>query len=144
MKKFEFNLEPALKHSLFTEDAAQLELHRLLARRQSLDAARKELVRKRDRGEEELHGKPSLLPHEMEIYSLYIRRLEQDIRQAHVNGAKADAEIRGQKQVLMEAARKREALERLREKKKTLHDREADRLFQQEYDDLYLARLHRK
>ena len=73
----------------------------------------------------------------------YIERAERSRREAALDLDRQDAEVNARRQVLAAAARDRQAIEKLKERQQSAHDREWARRSQNILDELALA-THRR
>ena len=73
----------------------------------------------------------------------YLERAERDRREAALDLDRQDAEVDARRQVLAAAARDRQAIEKLKERQQSDHDREWARRSQNILDELALA-IHRR
>lgn len=73
----------------------------------------------------------------------FMERAERDRREAALDLDRQDAEVEARRRALTEAAREREAIDRLKNRQKAVHEREAARREQIELDEVALG-MHRR
>jgi flagellar protein FliJ len=73
----------------------------------------------------------------------YIERAERDRREAALDLDRQDAEVAARREILTAAARDRQAIDRLKERRKAEHDAEWSVRIQNQLDELALA-VHRR
>jgi flagellar protein FliJ len=81
--------------------------------------------------------------HDLQAAQAYLERAERDRESASINLYRSDAEVEARRNLLQAAAREREVLERLKERKRAEHKREADRLEGAALDEMALG-VHRR
>ncbi len=143
MKRFRFKLQAALEYAEHREEAEEMELNTLLMEQQGLFREQSEACRRLRQAEEELCRKQEILPDEILVYDRFIASLRRHLEELAGRRAALETKVTSQREVLVEATKKRKTLDRLREQQQKDHTRQAERTFQQESDELYLARMGR-
>jgi flagellar export protein FliJ len=143
MKKFSFNLEPVLGYRKLNEESEQQKL-------QSIEAT----IQKAQQVQTNLHGEIARYSRMLAARSggtidiqlaknsaAYLERLQQDaLKVAHVL-SKLEEDKRKQLDKLVRARKAREVVEKLREKKLVLHEKDALRTEQKLLDEVSAERF---
>jgi flagellar FliJ protein len=80
---------------------------------------------------------------DLQAAQAYLERAERERESASINLDRSDAEVEARRNLLQAAAREREVLERLKERKRAEHKREADRKEGAALDEMALG-VHRR
>jgi flagellar FliJ protein len=80
---------------------------------------------------------------DLQAAQAYLERVEQERESAAIAMYRTDAEVEARRNLLQTAAREREVLERLKERKRAEHKREADRIEGAALDEMALG-VHRR
>lgn len=138
MKKFFFNLQSVLDHRLLLEEREQEKLLKLQQAQAAAEAERQQL-------QEEIHLRRQQMAHpepgeikvgEMLQTARYVEKLEGIAAAVSQRIAKLEDEKRLQAERLIEARRKREVLDNLKEKSLVQHEREVQTMEQKLLDEL--------
>jgi flagellar export protein FliJ len=138
MKKFTFNLQPVLDHRLLLEEQEQEKLFRI---QQTIFLAECE----KQRVQEEIDRLRSTMarpsPGEIDLEEIrdasrYLEKLGNDLTAIAQRIVRLENERRRQAEELLEARRKREVLDNLKEKSLTGHEREVRSMEQKLHDEL--------
>jgi flagellar protein FliJ len=142
LPKFRFNLETLLKHREDIEQKERDELFRLTYRYQTELRHRDDLILKSQETMNELARKRSENAdhHELDLFYLYINRLTYEIEESKKRLAKLETEVQAQKEVVIEATKKKKVLATLKSKKEKEFILETEKQEQKEIDDLVITR----
>lgn len=143
MKKFRFKLQAALDYAEHRQEVEEMELSTLLMERHRLSQQQIDTQHRLRQTEEELSRKQEILPDEIQVYDRFITSLRRRLEELARRQRTLQGKVNQQREVLVEATKKRKTLDRLREHQQEEHTRQAERVFQNESDDLYLSRLGR-
>jgi flagellar protein FliJ len=80
---------------------------------------------------------------DLQAAQAYLERVERERESAAIAMYRSDAEVEARRNMLQAAAREREVLERLKERKRAEHKREADRIEGAALDEMALG-VHRR
>jgi flagellar FliJ protein len=80
---------------------------------------------------------------DLQAAQAYLERVERERESAAIAMYRTDAEVEARRNLLQTAAREREVLERLKERKRAEHKREADRIEGAALDEMALG-IHRR
>ncbi len=143
---FRFRLERVRNLRERREDVAKQELAAALARRlrceQELEAAEQRMAHAR---EQQLDATNSLSSAgDLVARQAYLERTEQAHRATREDLELRDSELSDRRDKLSEAARDREALERLKEHRRAEHEREMARIDGLALDEIAIHRFHRR
>ncbi len=143
---FRFRLERVRSLRERREDVAKQELAAALARRlrseQELEAAEQRMA---DAREQQLDATTSLTgANDLVARQAYLERTEQAHRATREDLEQRDSELSDSRDALSEAARDREALERLKEQRRAEHEREMARIEGLALDEIAIHRFHRR
>ena len=144
MKKFRFKLQAALDYAEHREEVEGMELNTLLMEGHKLSRKQSQTLKRLRQAEEELSRKKEILPDEILLYDRFIASLRRLLEELARRLAALETKLASQREVLLEATQKRKTLDRLRQHQQDEYTARADRIFQQESDDLYLLRLGRQ
>lgn len=143
MKKFQFRLEPYHNVCRHHEELEEIRLNELLRQKAEIDTALHQAACRKEEAEAELSSQSEILAEEARIYRRYIQSLKEQIQQLREARSKLEARILRQKNALVEATRKRKVMDRLKERRLQEYQQQANRLEQQEADELFLQRQAR-
>ncbi len=118
MKRFSFNLEAVLNHRKLLEELEEQKLNKIFSSIRDLESLLKRMLHEAEECRKTLH-KPT--PGEINVVEMrqmvdYLQKLEQEIRQAQVHLSRLNEDRRIQSDKLVEARKKREILDKLKEK----------------------------
>jgi flagellar FliJ protein len=145
VNQFTFRLERVRALRERGEDLAKQELAGALSRRLSCEERLREtgteldLARDRQRDLAEVAASA----HDLIARQRYLERVERNRVQGQQELVQSDAEVAARRATLVEAARDRQALERLKERRRSDHARELKRIEGAEMDEIALT-LHRR
>ena len=143
MKRFSFNLEAVLNHRILLEDLEEQKLHKILHSIHEVESLRTRMQKEAQECRSLLH-KPhpgEIDVHEMRQMVAYLQKLEQEIQQCAVLLARLQEDRRVQSEKLVEARKKREILEKLKEKSFSSYQTELKGMEQKLLDELATERF---
>ena len=142
MPKFTFSLETLLRHREEIEQKEHDDLLRLTYRYQTELRHRDDLsIKFRETMEElSLRRSENRDHQELYLYCLYLNRLTLEIGQSEQRLARLQSEVQAQKEIVIEAAKKRKALALLKSKREKEFAAAVEKQEQKEVDDLVLTR----
>jgi flagellar export protein FliJ len=143
MKKFRFSLQAVLEHCARVEEIQKAELNRLLVERTHLQRKLEETAALRETRVEELQNRKEIFPYEIDLYRRYINRLDEECSFLSRQLEESDRKIEMQRREVVVARQKSRVIEKLRKNRENEHAQEADRMLQQESDELFLHRRSR-
>jgi flagellar export protein FliJ len=143
MKKFKFSLQSVLEHCARVEEIEKAELNRLLADRIRVEKKLDETAAKRLKQVEELQNKKEMFPYEIDLYRRYINRLDEDCSFLARQLEDMDRRVEKQRNEVIAARQRSRIVEKLRKNREADYIQEADRVLQQESDELFLQRRSR-
>jgi flagellar FliJ protein len=116
--RYQFKLEALRQYRQFQEDKLQKELSEALRFKEQLVQALDHLLAGRHQAESELEKcqTESTTGPRMAVYESYLRRIGRQIEQQRVKVEQADKLCLERRNVLLEAVRKRKALDKLKER----------------------------
>ena len=143
MPRFLFSLETLLRHRENIEQKEQEELFRLNYRHQSELRHREDLSLKYRETLNDLARKQMEHSDHQELnwFYLYINRLTREIAESEKRLAQLEIEVRAQKEVVIEASKKRKVLASLRSKKEREFVLATEKQEQKDVDDLVITRF---
>jgi flagellar export protein FliJ len=146
LKKFRFGLETVLRHREDLEQKEKDELFRRTYRYQMELRCREELTVKFQETMKDLSQKQSehVANHELTCYYLYLNRLTLEMRESEKRLFQLQSEVQAQKEMVIEASKKRKTLATMREKKEKAYITIMEKREQQEIDDLVVTRYTTK
>jgi flagellar export protein FliJ len=142
LAKFVFNLEILLQHRARLEQRERDELFRRNYRYQLELRNREGLNAKLNTAKDELNQKQAESPssEEFNLFYLYINRLNKEIRESEKRLALLDSEVQKQKEIVIEASKKKKSLASLRAKKEKEFIYALEKQEQKEMDELVATR----
>lgn len=142
MPRFLFNLQTLLQHRESIEQKERDELLRLDYRFKTELRHRDGLIAKFREATTELSTRHSENKDHQELnwFYIYLQRLHQEIEESEKRLAQLGKEIQAQKEVVIEAVKKKKVLAALRVKKEREFITEMDKQEQKEVDDLVVTR----
>ncbi len=146
MKKFLFSLETLLKHRENVEQREKDEFSRLSYRYQIELQHRDSLVSKRRETMQDLILKYSDNTDRQELtwFYLYLDRLDFEIAESEKRLSKMQAEIKAQKEIVIEASRKRKILSSMKDKKEKEYLLAVEKQEQKDVDELVITQFANK
>lgn len=137
---YQFNLEPLLNHQRFIEDQHQKGLAEIRLKLEEQKTQLERLLRKEAQMTAQLKKKHSgaLSSDDLILYRHYFDRLRDDIANQRARAAETERCFRVKQEELMEAVKKRETLEQLKEKGLSAYQ---EKLTRKEQADLNEAAL---
>ncbi len=146
MPRFLFNLEILLRHRENIEEKERDELLRLTYKYQLELRNRDNLASKFQETMKELSTKQAGNSSHQELnwYYLYLNRLTHEIAKCEKRLSKLQSEIQAQKEVVIEASKKRKTLATMKEKKQKEHMVAQEKQEQKEVDELVVMRYTAK
>jgi flagellar export protein FliJ len=143
MKRFSFRLEPYLQFCRHREDAEYTRLAELILEHKRLEETRRTLSLSLMRSREEMADRIELHAYEAGWYVRHIHSLRLQIDRVETDLDRLRQRMVEQRLRLVEARKRRNPVEKLRERRRLQHERELEKTEQREADDLYLQRLPR-
>lgn len=142
MPKFLFSLETLLRHRDDIEQRERDELLRLTYKYQTELRHRDDLTHKFRETMKALsnHRSENADGQEINWFYLYLNRLTQEIGESEKCIARLQSEVQTQKEVVIEASKKKKVLASLKSKKEKEFTLEMERQEQKEIDDMVIAR----
>ncbi len=147
MPRFLFNLETLLRHRESIEEKERDELLRLTYKYQLELRNRDDLASKFQETMKELSTKQagnSSSHQELNCYYLYLNRLTHEIAKCEKRLSRLQSEIQAQKEVVIEASKKRKTLATMKGKKQKEHMVAQEKQEQKEVDELVVMRYTAK
>ena len=143
MSRFLFSLETLLRHREDLEQKERDELFRLTYKYQTELRHREELAIKFRETMKELSSKRSENSdqQELDLFYPYINRLTYEIGESEKHLTQLQAEVQAQKDVVIEASKKRKVLASLKSKKEKEFVAAMEKQEQKEVDDLVVTRF---
>jgi flagellar FliJ protein len=143
MKKYEFNLEAVLSHRKMLEELEEQKLTKIFHAIQELEDLQRQMQQDAGEGRKRLHRPlPGVLDvDEMQQLAAYLIKLDQEIRQSALLRAHLEEDRRRQSDKLIEARKRREILEKLKEKSFANYQFELKGMEQKLLDELVNARF---
>jgi flagellar protein FliJ len=140
--KFRFSLETLLRHREDIEQREKEELLRLTYKYQNEISNRNGLHARYQETTKEIAQKSAANANDPELnwFYLYLNRLTKEIKECEVRLAKLQAEVQAQKEVVIEASKKRKMLASLKGKREKEFIFEMEKQEQKEIDDLVVTR----
>jgi flagellar export protein FliJ len=146
LAKFRFALETLLRHREDLEQKERDELLRRTYKYQLETQKRNDLTAKFQETMKELSFKRSenTPQNELDFFYLYLNRLTHEIRESEKRLSQLQAEVQSQKEVVIEASKKKKTLATMRGKKEREFMAAADKQEQKEVDELVVTRYGNK
>jgi flagellar protein FliJ len=146
LAKFVFSLETLLQYRERIEQNARDELFRLSYKYQVEVRHKNDLAARLKETRDELSKMQSEKPanQELQLFYLYINRLESEIRESDKKLVQLDAEVQKQKEAVIEAAKKKKTLASLKSKKEKEFIFAMEKREQKEIDELVVTRYVKK
>lgn len=143
MPKFRFNLETLLRHREDIEQRERDELFRLNYKHQTELRHRDDLSLKfRETMNELAERRMQLTDHlELNWFYLYMNRLTHEIEESEKRLAQLNAEVQKQKEIVIEASKKKKVLSSLKDKKQREFVTEMEKQEQKDIDELVVTRF---
>jgi flagellar FliJ protein len=137
---YKFKLEPLLNHQRFIEDQLQKALAQIREKLDEQNALLEQLLRKERKMTAQLKEKQSepLSSDDLILYRHYFDRLRQDVARQRERTRETESCFRVKQEELLEVVKKREMLERLKEKGLSAYQ---EKLLRKEQADLNEAAL---
>lgn len=139
-RAFRFNLQKVLDYRIQLEDQAKLELAKAQRALQAQSEAARALVRALAGHEQARTERPSLSAAEMWLWLAYKDRLVADLAAAREAEAKLVQDVRVRRARLVECAKERKLLEKLKQNQGKRHELEESRIEQAQYDEMATLR----
>ena len=138
MKKFQFKLQAVLNHTECEEEQRKLELAQLHFKKQQAELELERLVLARMRSREKLTAQQSGTLDMEEINSLreHIEQLSAQVEQQRQQVEALEVEVAAKTEEVLQAMKKRQMLEKLREREEQEYNLAANRLEEKLLDDL--------
>lgn len=145
MKKYEFNLEAVLSHRKLKEELEEQKLMKIFQTIHELENLRQQMMHEADEGRNRLHRPiPGELDmEEMRQLAAYLDQLEKQIKETAVLRGKLEEDRQRQSDKLVEARKRREILEKLREKSFASYQFELKGMEQKLLDEIATGRFGR-
>jgi flagellar protein FliJ len=143
LARFRFSLETLLRHREDIEQRERDELSRRIYKHQAELLHRDDLNLKFRTTMDELAERKLHLTDHMELdwFYLYMNRLTHEIRESEKRMAQLEAEVQAQKNVVVEASKKKKVLSSLKTKKEKEFIAEMERQEQRDIDELVVTRF---
>jgi flagellar protein FliJ len=143
LAKFLFNLETLLKHRENVEQRERDELLRISYKYQIELRNRDDLMARRQEMMQELAQKQMENASDQELvwFHRYIERLGQEISECKKRLVQLESEVQAQKEVVIDASKKRKVLALLKAKKQKEYFMEMEKQEQKEIDDWIVTRF---
>ena len=144
LAKFRFSLETLLRHREDLEEKERNAMLRLSYKYQTALRRRDDLNLKRQQTMNQLvqmQRDNSVDQKEMAWFYLYLNRLTYEITACEKHLLKLESEIQTQKEILIEASKKRKTLSSMKTRQKKEFIRESERQEQKEVDELVVSRF---
>lgn len=143
MKRFFFRLDSYLQYCRHREDAEYRRLAELILEHKGLEETRRTVSLSLQRVRKDLSGKIESYGYETGWYVMHIHSLRHQLDRLETDLDRLRFQILEQRKVLLEARRRRNPVEKLRERRRLQYERNLEKAEQREADDLYLQRLPR-
>jgi flagellar export protein FliJ len=142
LAKFQFNLETLLRHREDIEQKERDELFRLTYKYQLELSNRDHLTGKFQETMNELSLKQAenSVHRELTYFYLYLKRLNYEIGECEKRLCQLQSEVQAQKEVVIEASKKRKTLATMKGKKEKEHILASEKQEQKEIDELVVTR----
>jgi len=143
MKKFTFRLERLLQWRALEKEQQEGRLRALLADLKQLDAARRALEQRAQLAEDSVLG-PGVLNEERQALDGYRRAVKAERQRLLQQRTELESRVAKQREVLVEAERRVDALNRMRDDKKAAWRFELDKEQENLVSELVIARWGRR
>ena len=146
MAKFRFSLQALLRRREDVEQAARDEMMLRVSRQQQEQQKLEDLRNRRNETAVEMAEKQQedTAYGELIYYRMYLDRLDLEIENSHRRLVRLRAEVEIQRNVLVEASKKRKTLSSLRDKREKEFKLALEKTFQKEIDDIVVLRHSHK
>ncbi len=143
MKKFKFSLESLRRYrgTLFDREKAKLEA--LLLERHNLEKRIEQLQAELEQARQRIRLLALIPVEELAAFQSFSRHVDLQCQRLAEERKAVEERIAAQKEAMLEARRKVESLDRLKEKRYESWQKEADREFENTVNELVIARFRR-
>jgi flagellar protein FliJ len=139
-RPFHFNLQKVLDYRTQLEDQAKLELAKAQRAFQEQAAVTRALAAALGAHQESFAREGNLSAARIWLWRAYKDRLDEDLAQARITEAQLAQDVRTRRAELVERAKERKLLEKLKQNQGKRHELEENRLEQAQYDEMATLR----